>query len=145
MVNADFLGKMKPDSVLINTSRGDVVDEEAILAKLESCKDFWYGTDVYCGEPSAKACDFTHPIAQHPRVYGTHHCGASTQQAEAAIGAEAVRVIKQYVTAGEIDKANWVNRAATANTLHRVQIRHLDKVGVLSHVFTAFSEAGWNL
>ena len=80
MVNAEFLGKMKPNAMLINTSRGNVVDEEALLAKLESCPDFWVGTDVYNGEPTVKATnDFNHPIAAHPRVYGTHHCGASTQ------------------------------------------------------------------
>lgn len=78
MVNADFLGKMKADAMFINTSRGNVVDEEALLAKLESCPNFWVGTDVYNGEPTVKAGEFTHPIAQHARVYGTHHCGAST-------------------------------------------------------------------
>lgn len=87
MVNAEFLGKMKPDAMLINTSRGAVVVEEALLEKLEACPDFWVGTDVYNGEPTVKACsDFNHAIASHPRVYGTHHCGASTQQAESAIG-----------------------------------------------------------
>lgn len=79
MVNEDFLGKMKDDAVFINTSRGNVVNEEALLAKLESCPKFWVGTDVYIGEPTVKATDdFNHPIAAHPRVYGTHHCGAST-------------------------------------------------------------------
>jgi D-3-phosphoglycerate dehydrogenase len=78
MVNQDFLSKMKDNAVLINTSRGDVVDEDALLAKLESCPDFWCGLDVFKGEPSAKACDWAHPLAKHPRVYGTHHCGAST-------------------------------------------------------------------
>ena len=79
MVNEDFLGKMKPDSVLINTARGSVVNETALLAKLESCPNFWVGTDVFVGEPTEKAKNgFNHPIAAHPRVYGTHHCGAST-------------------------------------------------------------------
>jgi len=63
MVNAEFLNKMKPDGMLINTSRGSVVDEDALLAKLEECKDFWVGTDVFNGEPSQKACDWTHPLA----------------------------------------------------------------------------------
>ncbi len=63
MVNADFLGKMKADAMFINTSRGNVVDEAALLAKLESCPNFWVGTDVYNGEPTVKAGEFTHPIA----------------------------------------------------------------------------------
>ena len=79
MVNVGFLGKMKSNSVFINTARGDLVDEDTLLAKLESCPEFWVGTDVFNGEPSTKvADDFNHPIASHSRVYGTHHCGAST-------------------------------------------------------------------
>ena len=86
MVNAAFLGKMKANAVLINTARANIIDEEALLTKLEANNDFWVGSDVFNGEPTAKECDFTHALAQHPRVYGTHHCGASTQQAESAIG-----------------------------------------------------------
>ena len=103
---------MKEDAVLINTSRGDVLDEEAVLAKLETCKDFWCGLDVFKGEPTAKACEWTHPLACHPRVYGTHHCGASTSQAEGAIGEEAVRIVRQFADSGKIDKENWVNTTA---------------------------------
>lgn len=136
MVNEEFLGKMKADAMLINTSRGNVVNEEALLAKLEACPDFWVGTDVYNGEPTVKAGEFQHPIAQHPRVYGTHHCGASTQQAEAAIGQEAVRVIKKFDSEGVCDKFNWVNAAHVSDaSMHKVQVRHLDKVGVLAHCF----------
>lgn len=54
-------------------------------------------------------------------------------------------MIKKFVVEGEVDKGNWVNRAAPATEVHRVQIRHLDKVGVLSHVFAVLSAAGWNL
>lgn len=141
MVNSAFLGKMKPDSVFINTSRGNVVDEEALLSKLESCPNFWVGTDVYNGEPTVKATDdFIHPIASHPRVYGTHHCGASTQQAESAIGAEAVRVIKKFNEDGLVDKYNWVNSASITDTsMNKIQVRHLDKVGVLSYCFQVFA------
>lgn len=147
MVNADFLGKMKPDAMLINTARGNVVDEEALLAKLESCPDFWVGTDVYLGEPTVKETnDFNHPIASHPRVYGTHHCGASTQQAESAIGQEAVRVIKKFNSEGQVDKFNWVNAAQVNDTpMNKIQVRHLDKVGVLAHCFQVFATAGWNV
>ena len=86
LVNKQFLDKMKPDAVLINTARGNVVVDEALLAKLEACPDFWVGTDVFNGEPAGKAEDWSSPLSSHPRVYGTHHCGASTQQAESAIG-----------------------------------------------------------
>ena len=63
MVNTDFLAKMKSDGVFINTARANIVDEEALLAKLEANKDFWVGSDVFVGEPSAKQCDFAHALA----------------------------------------------------------------------------------
>lgn len=79
-------------------------------------------------------------MSKHPRVYGTHHCGASTQQAESAIGNEALRVIVKFATTGEVDLANTVNRAKQEKNLHKVSVRHLDKVGVLLHVMTVFKE-----
>lgn len=83
LVNSHFLSHMKPDGVLINTSRGTVVNEADLLAHLESHPNFWFGTDVFNGEPAGtKEVPFTHPIAQHPRVYGSHHIGASTKQSE---------------------------------------------------------------
>ena len=96
MINANFLSKMKKDGVLINTSRGNLVNEKDLLAHLDANKDFWFGADVLIGEPSAKKADFDHPIAKHPRAYVTHHCGASTKEAEAAIGVEATRVLKKF-------------------------------------------------
>ena len=146
MVNAAFLDKMKPNGVLINTARANIVDEDALLAKLTANNDFWVGSDVFVGEPTAKECDFTHPLAQHPRVYGTHHCGASTQQAESAIGQEAVRIIKKFASDGAVDKENWVNSASVSDTqMSKIQVRHLDKVGVLAHCFSVFAENGWNV
>jgi len=110
MVNKDFLKHMKCDAMLINTSRGNVVVEDDILARLEECKNFWVGTDVFNGEPSGKEADFDHPLAKHPRVYGTHHIGASTKQSEAAIGEEAVRIIKKFASSGDVDNQNSVNK-----------------------------------
>ena len=113
MVNIDFLSKMKSNSVLINTARADLVDDDTLLAKLDSCPNFWVGTDVFNNEPDEMVMDdFENPIASHPRVYGTHHCGASTHQSEVAIGEEAVRVIRKFVEEGVVDRNNWVNKAS---------------------------------
>jgi D-3-phosphoglycerate dehydrogenase / 2-oxoglutarate reductase len=146
MVNKDFLSHMKPDAVLLNTSRGTVVNEEHLLAHLEANKNFWFGTDVFNGEPAGtKEVAFTHPLAQHPRVYGSHHIGASTKQSEAAIGEEAVRIIKKYATQGAVDNANCVNRETDGDKLSKMTIRHFDKVGVLAHVFSVFARFNWNV
>jgi len=146
LVNKDFLSHMKPDAVLLNTSRGTVVNEEDLLAHLNSHPNFWFGTDVFNGEPAGtKEVAFTHPLAQHPRVYGSHHIGASTKQSEAAIGEEAVRIIKKFASDGAVDNENCVNRELDGKALHKMVIRHFDKVGVLAHVFAIFAKHQWNV
>jgi len=146
MVNAEFLSHMKKDGVLINTSRGTVVKEADLLAHLEANKGFWFGTDVFNGEPAGtKEVAFTHPLAQHPRVYGSHHIGASTKQSEAAIGDEAVRIIKKFASQGAVDNENCVNKEQDGSKLSKMTIRHFDKVGVLAHVFTVFARLQWNV
>jgi len=145
MINKDLLARMKPDAVLINTSRGSIVNEDHLLAHLEEHKDFWVGTDVFKGEPAGKDGVFDHPLARHPRVYGTHHIGASTKQAETAIGEEAVRIIKKFASAGQVDNENCVNKECDFSKLHKMSVRHLDKVGVLAHLFHAFAQEGWNV
>ena len=69
----------------------EVVDEDALRQALDT-RDLIAGLDVFSGEPSAKTGPFVHPLAQHPRVYGTHHIGASTVQAQEAVAAERVDV-----------------------------------------------------
>ena len=115
MVNAEFLGKMKPDGVLINTARSELVDESAILAHLDANEGFWYGTDVFDGEPAVKEGEFESPLTKHPRVLGTHHIGASTKQAEAEIGQECVRILGVLKETGDIDDFNWVNKTGFAS------------------------------
>jgi len=95
-VNEKFLALLKPDAVLLNTSRGNLVNDECLLAHLIEHPNFWYGTDVFNGEPSVASGEFSNDLTQHSRVYGTHHCGASTLQAEEAIGIEAVRICMKY-------------------------------------------------
>ena len=126
---------MKPDGVLINTARGTVVNDNDLLQHLEENKNFWYGTDVYNGEPTVKEGPFDNPISRHPRVYGHHHVGASTKQAESAIGDEAVRIIKKFAQSGAVDNENCVNKESDLSKLHKMSIRHYDKVGILAHTF----------
>ena len=93
MVNKEFLNKMKSDVVLLNTARGNVIVDDDLIAHMNASPNFWYGTDVFNGEPTTATADWSSAVSKHPRCYGTHHCGASTAQAENAIGAEALRVI----------------------------------------------------
>jgi len=65
MVNAEFLAKCKDDVVIVNTSRGEIVDDDALLAALNDKPGMMYCGDVYRGEPALKEAEFTHPVAQH--------------------------------------------------------------------------------
>lgn len=145
MINKDLLGKMKPNAVLINTARGNIVNDDDLFNHLEETKSFWYGTDVFNGEPAGKEADFDNRIAKHPRCYGTHHCGASTKQAESEIGQEAVRIILKFGSTGKVDEGNCVNKDKKQSDLWSVSIRHKDKAGVLAFVFTEAAKAGWNV
>ena len=120
---------------------------EGDLSKhLEENKDFWYGTDVFSVEPAGlKEASFANSLAQHPRVYASHHIGASTKQAEAAIGDEAVRIIKKFAASGAIDNENCVNKEVDGSKLHKMVIRHYDRVGVLAHSFSIFAKFEWNV
>ena len=75
---------MRPGAVIINTSRGEILDEAALIRAMDE-KGLRAGLDVYDNEPGASDNQFDSAIASHPNVYGTHHIGASTEQAQDAV------------------------------------------------------------
>jgi D-3-phosphoglycerate dehydrogenase len=96
LVDRTFLSWMRPGAILLNTSRGDVVDEEALLEALDS-RGLRAGLDVYADEPSSGTAQWTSRLAQHPQVVGTHHIGASTRQAQRAIAEGVVEIVDAFV------------------------------------------------
>jgi D-3-phosphoglycerate dehydrogenase len=141
MVNRSLLASMRPGSWIINTSRGEVVDDEALLEALDS-KQLRAGLDVYNGEPQASTGTFDSRLASHPNVYGTHHIGASTEQAQAAIAAEVVDMLEAYVR-GQI--RNCVNIEVQALGSATLIVRHRDEVGVLSDVLGVLRQHNLNV
>jgi len=105
MVNHDFLSAMQDGATLINTSRGELVDETALLAAIES-KGLRAGLDVYNNEPAESKGSFSCRLASHPAVCGTHHIGASTDQAQIAVADGVIEVVKAFENG---DKLNCVN------------------------------------
>jgi D-3-phosphoglycerate dehydrogenase len=99
MVNAEILKALKPGAVVINTSRGDVMDYDALRDAIRE-KQLRVALDVFADEPAAATGAFVDPIVREPGVYGTHHIGASTDQAQEAIAAETVRIVKQFKETG---------------------------------------------
>ena len=142
LVNADLLARMKPGAILVNTARGEVVDHAA-LAEAVRNRGIRVALDVYAHEPASATGDFTDPLVQLPGVYGTHHIGASTAQAQEAIAAETVRIIRSYKETGEVP--NVVNLCRRTPASHMLVVRHRDRPGVLAHVFDHLREGNINV
>jgi len=103
-VNRDLLCKMRPGSFVINTARGDVMDSASLLEAIKERK-LKVGLDVFSNEPQSATADFDDPIVHEPGVVGTHHIGASTDQAQEAIAAETVRIVKSFKDGGDVPNA----------------------------------------
>jgi len=104
LVNAGVLGRLRPGSFVINTSRGEVVDHAALRAAIEK-QSLRVALDVFETEPASSTGAFEDLIVTLPGVYGTHHIGASTDQAQEAIAAETVRIVKAFMETGRAPNA----------------------------------------
>ena len=142
LVNAARLALMKPNAILINTARGEVVDQPALKAALEA-KKLRAGLDVFDPEPADATADFTDPILDLSGLYGTHHIGASTEQAQEAIAEEAIRIIETFAKTGIV--LNCVNLATRTPAKWQLVIRHYDRVGVLAFVMDQIRRASINI
>ncbi len=141
LVNADFLALLPDGAIVLNTSRGDVIDEAALVRAMDE-RGFRAGLDVYVTEPSGGDTAWTSALASHPNVTGSHHIGASTSQAQEAVADGVVEVVEAYA-AGEV--INCVNLASRPLGECSIVIRHRDQVGVLASVLTCLREGGINV
>jgi D-3-phosphoglycerate dehydrogenase len=132
LVNRSLLDRLKPGAYFVNTSRAEVVDHEALADAVRS-RGIRVALDVFAKEPAASTGEFTDPLLTLPGVIGTHHVGASTEQAQEAIAAEAARIVRVYKATGKVP--NVVNLATTTPATHMLVVRHRDRPGVLAHVF----------
>lgn len=100
IIGQPLLSQVKHGAMLINTARGALVDEAALIEVIDD-KQLLVGLDVHPDEPPSSAAAFTSRLVAHPRVIGTHHCGASTQQAQESV-AEGVADIIAAFARGEV-------------------------------------------
>lgn len=142
LVGADLLARMKPGAFFVNTARGEVVDHAALAAAVRD-KGLRVGLDVFANEPAGATGEYADPLLELPNVYGTHHIGASTDQAQEAIAAETVRIVRSYKETGRVP--NVVNLARRTPATHMLVVRHRDRPGVLAHVFDHLREANLNV
>jgi D-3-phosphoglycerate dehydrogenase / 2-oxoglutarate reductase len=141
MFDQRLLGTMKEGAILLNTSRGDVVDEAALLDAIEE-RSLRVGLDVYPDEPASGTAEWSSKLAQHPNVVGTHHIGASTEQAQRAVADGVIEIVEAF---GRGEVLNCVNLAPRSLGTHSLHIRHYDRVGVLARVFEELRRRGLNV
>ncbi len=140
LVDAAFLAHMKPNAILLNTSRGEVLEEGALLVALN--KGLRAGLDVFANEPKASPGTFASDVASHPNVVGTHHIGASTTQAQNSVAQGTVETIQAFLAGAPINVVNMHTQpTGTASLI----IKHHDRVGVLASVFELLRSAGVNV
>ncbi|QUH02416.1 hydroxyacid dehydrogenase [Saccharopolyspora erythraea] len=105
LVDAELLAHVQPGTIILNTSRGELLDEDALIAAMEE-KDVRAGIDVFTDEPATGTGHIESRLARHPNVYGTHHIGASTEQAQHAVAAEAVRMVDAFESGSVLNCVN---------------------------------------
>jgi D-3-phosphoglycerate dehydrogenase / 2-oxoglutarate reductase len=131
LIGTEFLANMRQGAYLINTSRGEIIDQSALIEAMRT-RSIRVGLDVYAKEPASGTGEFSDDIINATNLYGTHHIGGSTDQAQEAIAAETVRIIQNFKETGKVP--NVVNLARRTPAAYRLVVRHLDRPGVLATV-----------
>jgi D-3-phosphoglycerate dehydrogenase len=142
LIDERFLAAMKPGAYLINAARGSVVDEAALERAVKE-RGIRAGLDVYQNEPGGSKGEFRTPLVAAAGVYGTHHVGASTEQAQVAIAHEVIRIVDGFMKTGVAP--HCVNRLARSSATHVLSVRHQNQPGVLAHVFRVLYESNVNV
>jgi len=133
-INGEIFSAMRPGSYFINTARGEVVDQNALVEAMKN-RGIRAGLDVFAIEPSSAVAEFKDPIGKEEQLYGTHHVGASTDQAQEAIADETVRIVREFKDTGKVP--NVIKLARQTPATHRLVVRHVDRPGVLAAVLDA--------
>ncbi|QEN06893.1 hydroxyacid dehydrogenase [Oceanispirochaeta crateris] len=141
LIGKKVFDSMKNGAILVNTSRGEVVDTAALKEAIKS-KGIKAGLDVYENEPGATEKDFKDADLA-AMITGTHHIGASTDQASEAIASEVVRIVEAYRDSGK--PLHQVNSQEKSQAHFNLVVRHYNKVGVLASVLGVLRSASINI
>ena len=148
LIGAAQLKQMKPGAMLVNNSRGKVVDLVALAAALKSGHVGGAAVDVFPEEPAENGAGFTTPLAGLPNVILTPHIGGSTEEAQEAIAVDVAEKLARFWTQGgtaasvnfpQVDLPNM--RSGQVRILHV----HQNVPGVLSKMHTLLAQAGVNI
>lgn len=135
LVNKDRLGMLRNGGVVINFARGGVVDNEAIIAALDS------------GSLHNYVCDFPTPeLIAHDKVILLPHLGASTAEAEENCAVMVVKNVRDYIENGNIRFAvNFPETVMARNGAYRITIANANVPNMVSQISTCLADAGLNI
>ncbi|PCH63233.1 MAG: phosphoglycerate dehydrogenase [SAR86 cluster bacterium] len=147
MISAEEISWMKPGSVLINASRGTVIDIPALVDALESKHLNGAAIDVFPVEPRSNQEEFISPLRKFDNCILTPHVGGSTEEAQENIGVEVSEKLIKYSDNGStITSVNFPEVALPSHPgKHRLLHIHNNIPGVLSEINSIFSETGINI
>ncbi|HMU77137.1 MAG: phosphoglycerate dehydrogenase [Bacteroidia bacterium] len=147
MVNESFLRKMKKGSVLINLSRGEVMDEGAIAKAITEKHLAGLAADVFSDEPQHKGDIFQSPLQHLNNVLLTPHIGGSTLEAQENIGTDVAGKIIRYLETGNSMGSVSVPalNLPLQQSAHRILHIHRNVPGVLSEINTTMSKHKANI
>lgn len=142
LIGGRELALLPDGALLIHTARGGVVDDQALAEAVASGR-IRAGLDVFEDEPEDGEAPFDNPLSKLAGVYATPHIGASTGQAEEAIAAETVRIIREFAERGAVP--NVVNLDTRREGHFTLVVRHLDRVGVLASILASLRKHQLNV
>ncbi|MDB2444738.1 phosphoglycerate dehydrogenase [Gammaproteobacteria bacterium] len=147
MIGANELQWMRPESVLINASRGSVVDLDALAEALKENRIAGAAIDVFPHEPASNRDEFLSPLREIPNCILTPHVGGSTMEAQENIGIEVCEKLIKYSDNGSsFNSVNFPEVTLPAYSgKHRLLHIHQNRPGVLSEINTVFSKSGINI
>jgi len=147
MIGANELAKLRQGACLINASRGDVVDTDALVKSLESGHLGGAAVDVFPEEPASNKESFTSELQKFDNVILTPHIGGSTQEAQVNIAREVAEKLIKYSDNGSTTGA--VNFAEVSLPARKKMSRflhiHMNRPGVLEEVNSLLSAKGFNI
>ena len=141
IIGEEFFAAMKKNAIFLNTSRGEIVDQAALL-KAVSARGLRVGLDVFDKEPAGGEAPFDQTELASAATC-TPHIGASTDQATEAIANETFNIVRSFAETGR--PINVVNVRTPSRGETKLVIRHFNRVGVLARVLTQLRDEGLNI
>jgi len=147
LIGVDQLAHMRPGSILINASRGTVVDIDALADSLASGALGGAGIDVFPVEPRSNEDEFISPLRRFDNTFLTPHIGGSTVEAQENIGMEVAEKLAHYSDNGtSISSVNFPEVALPEHEgCHRLLHIHHNVPGIMSAINNVFSENNLNV